>query len=385
MNRIVLRYRQELGYPATEKWDTNLHTPWLISNEEKETMSALLNDHVESLYKSGAIVNPLKLVKTMTRPLRPFWVTPERYLDETLDESYYNVICVSCSTLNFPGELNFDYISGAADDHEAWALNLNPRLYWKNHSEIISASEEVVSGLVAGIVGKDVFSNENHECEVLGNTNIHIGTRRAGRPPQCWEKFDVVLNVTNLHYDDMDRPPHGKKYLQMPVEEGKRDRSELERWMAVGIVFVALHAPKSRILIHCAQGRDRSVAVTMACIVLLCEMTNPLTFKESVSHLAQNGLHRFVFGQMMSREEECYRSSGLSRRLVDALLGRKGRDICLEWLRHELKLVDGALGTKVTLRVALQFVQQYRNNASPSRSTMQKLNRFFMSGEYEPS
>jgi hypothetical protein len=47
-------------------------------------------------------------------------------------------------------------------------------------------------------------------------------------------------------------------YLQLTVKEGKLDRTELERWMAVGIVFVINHAQqKRRILIRCAQGKGQ--------------------------------------------------------------------------------------------------------------------------------
>ena len=92
-------------------------------------------------------------------------------------------------------------------------------------------------------------------CNEIGTTGIFVGTRRSGRPPDCWDLYDAVLNVTAVEYDGMatlsrgggggavERGGAGRRlYLQMPVKEGKRDRGELERWMAVGLAFVLMNA-----------------------------------------------------------------------------------------------------------------------------------------------
>merc|ERR1719464_1661708 len=85
----------------------------------------------------------------------------------------------------------------------------------------------------------------------IGNTNIWIGSRRAGRPPECWSStgYDCILNVTVQEYAgivndskkrDVDRCHVNSKninsdgsgcnrthfYLQLPVKEGKRDKTQ---------------------------------------------------------------------------------------------------------------------------------------------------------------
>lgn len=78
-----------------------------------------------------------------------------------------------------------------------------------------------------------------------------------------------------------------------------------------------------------------------------------------------------------------YKASGLRDRVICGLLGFHGQNHLLQWVRHDRELSSEAhLATKETLRIALYLIQQDREKADPTRSTMQKLNRFFMSSNY---
>ena len=391
LNRIVQIYRKEMQLEPLEKWDTDLYTPSnVVSKQEHESILSLLNDRVEALQSSGAVVNPTKLVQTLTKPLRPYWVTPNDDI-EKLCFSYQDhspIFCVSCCSPSIP-HVDFDYIPGAADDEESWACKLKPHVFWENPSEILGDTEDgIAERIQSALSWQQHLDGGPSSFDWVGDTKLAIGTRRAGRPPECWEDFDAILNVTDSEYEHIADGTVGRKtwYLQLPVQEGKRDKLGLERWLAVGIAFIAIHSGK-RILIHCAQGRDRSVAVTMAAIVLLCELEKrPLKFRRNVETLTHEGLSSLAFSKQTDFEpsQETYRFSGLSKDLVEqTLMGRPGRDLIQRWLRQELHLANGELATKETLRVALHTIQQFREKASPSRSTMQKLNRFFMSVQHE--
>lgn len=87
-----------------------------------------------------------------------------------------------------------------------------------------------------------------------------------------------------------------------------------------------------------------------------------------------------------SEEDLPFKHSGLPRVCVENLIGRAGRDVFCEWFTRSFLgnlPANGNLATKASLRIALQAVHRYRQVVSPSRSTMQKLNRFFMSAEFE--
>jgi hypothetical protein len=76
-------------------------------------------------------------------------------------------------------------------------------------------------------------------------------------------------------------------------------------------------------------------------------------------------------------------SSGLSEKLIDHLLGREGRERLLCAVREKQDIsAKVPLASKESLRVTLHLIRQDREQAEPTRSTMQKLNRFFMSEAY---
>ena len=426
MNRIAARYRMEFGIEDEPRadWDIVLHTPdFVVPKEEHEEILALLDRKVESLFASQAIVDPKWLVSTLRKPLRPFWITPQHWdattttLTSACDEKqHYPLICINCSehrkkAVQGNGKQDFIYTPGAADDHESWARRLNPRQFWDNVDRIIlgAETEDATELVIDSIVERELKENEALEMlgidengprlfDTIGNTMIAIGTRRAGRPPECWQNFDAVLNVTDTEYRDVadqysalfatEQQPDRGYYLQLPVKEGKRDRSELERWMAVGAFFVWWHARlQRRTLIHCAQGKDRSVAMAMCIITLFCDLKYPVQWREGVWELPIDDLLT-TYNTGEGSLSYYYHCSGLRQHFVDGLLGRNGRDLLIEWVRRGLRPATLAqenfdipppLATKETLRVALLLIQQDHDKADPSRSTMQKLNRFFMS------
>ena len=131
-------------------------------------------------------------------------------------------------------------------------------------------------------------------------------------------------------------------YLQVPVAEGKRDKRGLERHLPAALRFAARHlSERRRVLVHCAQGRDRSCAVAIALLVA------------------------------------CYDDDGAALR--DDRAARVAAAADDGDLRALVRL-DEADGKRRLLR-ALHRVVAQRPEAAPSRNTLKKLHRFFMSAE----
>lgn len=425
LNRICAKYRTQLGLLLTKEWDNALYTPdWIVSKEERDTIEALIDTRVQELYDCHAIVDPKWLATTLVKPLRPYWITPQHdNLEDMRSNEYFAIVCLNASE-HYPNRLykqqqeGFWYTPGAADDQQEWARHLTPRLFW-NHVEQLLNGEEMTDNdtdlaidtlvqqeqLLQSSNGGDALVDESLQnlFDVIGDTKIAIGTRRAGRPPECWQHFDAILNVTDMEYDDIQQEAchsNEKFYLQLPVKEGKRDKTELERWMAVGILYCVMHAQQDRrILVHCAQGKDRSVAIVMAVIVLFCNSSYPVQWKDGFRNVSIVSDFMKVLDEPPDndvnamQEERMYKSSGLPKCLVNAFQGKSGRDAILDWVRIQFAGAnpsdddgiddDTLLATKETLRIALHLLRQDREKAEPTRSTMQKLNRFFMSGSYE--
>lgn len=419
LNRIAEIYRKDLGLPSLfSNADTRLILPtWIVPKTEQTTMHAAMDARVQELYQSQAIVDVPGFLSLMTKPLRPFWITPLHAELPTEDQTFFcrPIICCNASNVRLGGanesrivwreEGQFWYTPGAADDHESWARRLIPQLFWKREKEFSSSlllsNQETEDWIdkVMKMASSSSLSSQNEEednhdiCfDWIGNLNLAIGSRRAGRPPHCWKHFDAVLNVTNTEYDEMRESTNSddsKFYLQLPVEEGKRDKHELERWMAVGVLFCAIHArQKRRVLIHCAQGRDRSVAIAMAMMQLFCSPMYPLSWNWQV--LEASGYD--ILAIITDSQEEGERNvasmratqAGLPPYLASVLFYPAGRDKLLNIVRGHLgKSAGEPLASKESLRVVLHLIRQDREKAEPSRATMQKLNRFFMSDAYK--
>jgi tRNA A64-2'-O-ribosylphosphate transferase len=116
----------------------------------------------------------------------------------------------------------------------------------------------------------------------IGETNIAIGSRTAGepfcnvpdinqpvllgKPPTCWGVFDVIINCTTLEYPDICLTPCTKsQYLFLNIPEGKKGQHEILKAIPKALEFVGpfIRAGK-KVLVHCAQGKDRSVAIALA-------------------------------------------------------------------------------------------------------------------------
>jgi len=425
-NRVLLRLRQTyLGndqmYPpgyTQETWDIDWHVPTsLVSSQEREDVHSLLEDRVNTLLQSGAIVQPNQIIQWLQKPIRVVewrsdhgrWIQrgEEQGLDcpTMMDRScYYCIIACNPSmytatesndiqqqdqSLVFPKTNSFLYTPGAADDAESWARHweshdLRPQdscSYWI--SQLVTRTE----GQVDDYLDKHRSSSDCNETRTticyhsnIGQLSLSIGSRRAGRPPECWQSYEAILNVTTQEYSMGE----GHYYLQMPIPEGKRDKYGLETWLPVGLVFLMRHSGRRSCLVHCAQGKDRSVGVVLAFVMCACRLQYPLRALENVEWNLEM-LEREAIGESLveaSDEDELYKQSGLSSRLVSyLLLQEKGRDAFLRWVHNQTgrPMEDGPLATKESIRIALHMIRQDREVAEPTRATLQKLNRFFMS------
>ena len=451
MNRLATLYRPSHD-DAPTFWDDTLYTPsFMISEKEQARMEHSLQDSVGSLYQSGVILPyHQELLATLTKPLKCVWMTPENRDMDTIftttpnNEKYHIIVCCNASSVKnrkhprkrifqlptttnlstneTPKELSFTYVPGAADDQESWARHLTPTLFWKHATQLVCTGPDDLHQVIDDLVQHhrsthdsweldpttscDVVSSGSADC--LGKLGLWVGSRRASRPPECWKHFSAILNVTTEEYPTIkasvdEMTDRNRWYLQMPVAEGKRDKTCLERWLPVGLVFLIQQVQRivrqppqdaiprgDGILLHCAQGKDRSVAVAMAMVALFCPVDKfPLEWDtEAISKLSLDRLQTLAqsktteFGQVdHDNDTELYLQSGLSNSLVQVLSDPvMGHTLFLQWLHIELdRPLSQPFANKESLRVVFQMVRQDRCVANPNRKTLQKLHRFFLS------
>eukprot|EP00985_Skeletonema_marinoi_P011205 scaffold5306_cov92-Skeletonema_marinoi.AAC.4 len=344
MNRIVQQYRAEFRQldennqydeVGEDEWDTSLYTPAsIVSPEEYAEISSLIGSRVELLYSSKAIVNPSWLVSTLNKPLRPMWIvegqvqsyTNSLQLSSVEDEKYYTIIC--CNPSN--------YHEGSSSKNH---------IHWKNHS------------------GSDETSFGYYYTPGAADDDSEWGRNLS--PNLFWSNYTEYPDIQESIKEQQEQRQRNCFYLQLPVAEGKKDKIELERWMP----------QKRRVLVYGTKGRDRAVAVVLAFVVLACPPTYPLKLKETFAGFDIDTISQ----QQQGEADNIYHHSDLHLDLVDVLLDKNGRETFLHWMHNQASLPQEPFADKESLRIVLQLVTQYRENAETTRSTMQKLNRFFMS------
>jgi hypothetical protein len=92
--------------------------------------------------------------------------------------------------------------------------------------------------------------------------------------------------------------------------------------------------------VHCAQGKDRSVALVLALVVLVCPLVYPLHLRHGFEHWDLAAFPPITkpcrdTDERDDRAGDYYLRSGLSRALVDALLTETGMDSFLDWAHQQ--------------------------------------------------
>ncbi|KAI9090966.1 tRNA A64-2'-O-ribosylphosphate transferase [Phlyctochytrium arcticum] len=336
-----------------ERW-TKLYTlPSVVSPSEHAQITSLIPTLAQRLLNSPSVDFPA-LSCQLTCPLRPLWITPSSSLQSSLDmPGVFPVVLVSASRAVPDGveyQAGWTYVQGSGDDEEMWSGGLTPEVFWQHCKELLAtgsgaACEEKVQELVtqeqqsscpasASVESYLLPSRAGQPYTWLGTLPIAIGNRVSGRPPQCWQTFDLVINCgapewpelpsSGLESESISLPPQ-KRYVFLPIPEGKKGQHALYKLLP-SVLETVLPAIQQghRILIHCMQGKDRSVGITLAIL------TRYLT------------------------------AGTCPPAILDAKLPMRAV-------------------TKEVILDRLLLIQSHRHVASPTRATMQKVKEFFMS------
>eukprot|EP01135_Chromosphaera_perkinsii_P002563 Nk52_evm79s224 gene=Nk52_evmTU79s224 len=414
INRVVQRLQKK----SVDEWDVALHThPRFVSAVEHNEISTLLDVFVLK-FEEHMCERDAEILRKVAKPLRPLWITPATKYVEDIDlhaMEFYPIVCFSVSEVvttadGIVTKGNFNYIQGCADDHEAWSRGLTSSMFWK-HAAYLLENEKTCEERLREVINRskreelgeydhiEQHMDFNGTCgdmsqysdklnwdtgmppipksltkkvyfNAIGETGLFVGSRLASKPPHCFEEFDVIVNCCMFEYDAFlsENEMSQGRYLWLPIPEGKRGSKTLEKLLPVALIFIAKHlCEKRKVLIHCAQGADRSVTIAMAALMLLFSKDYSFSIPTSLQPFLDNSptlptrktISQFASCCQPSKDCTCLSTTPLINTLVE----------------------NAALSLQVSktqIAQTLAYITSHRSVASPCRHNLKALSRLFM-------
>ncbi|RCI01688.1 hypothetical protein CU098_010189 [Rhizopus stolonifer] len=255
-------------------WDTQFHSlPSAVSRSEHAQIEARIDSFVDKLVQSSIDLESLEQLK---KPLRPIWLTPQSYdalSPPVFDQEtpFYPVICLSASEAvasGYQSRPGYLYVQGSGDDQEAWSLGLTSLLFWEHHATIL-ANASTCEQAVRDIVALSRQEATKQEAEF---TTIQPTLLGIGNHASglCWQDFDVIINCSeHEHAENKGR----ENYLHLPVPEGKKGQIVFGSSIQKAIDFV--REPllnQKRILVHGRTGKDYAVGLLLSILVYFYDL-----------------------------------------------------------------------------------------------------------------
>ncbi|KAH0609870.1 uncharacterized protein H6S33_012416 [Morchella sextelata] len=238
--------------------------PQAVSDSEASSINKKLQGFVDDFLALGLDLTPIKRV--ITKPLRPIWITPDSPLPESppVFEEFIPLLLVTASQMVKGGGIEGEYIQGAGDDHEGWALEsgLTPALFWAHHKPLLAArNDDELLELTHAIVSSTTSTAGGGSTLVKPTSDIYIGAVGS----EGSDSYDIIINCTAT--------PLATKCqtIPFPVPEGKKGtkflRTELAGVMAAAEKCVAQGQEGRKVLVVCSSGNEVAPAVAL---VVLC-------------------------------------------------------------------------------------------------------------------
>ncbi|CAJ0551975.1 Ff.00g059540.m01.CDS01 [Fusarium sp. VM40] len=243
----------------------NLYLPAHLPATTHSQISALIPEFVSSLKSLN-----LNLPICLTKPLRPFWVTPDSSLPSPEDtasifDDYRPVICCTASRRVVGSEMDEGgYIQGAADDTEMWAYDLTAPLFWENLEELLVTPEAELPDLISKLVSEDATSKKDEGPRI--QLTPHISVCALPLPADSSECRIAITQDTT----PKDSWIQSKTYIQTGLGKNKLASRNLRTSLPDICDFAAKYLAsvtepdQQRIVVACESGKDLSVGVALA-------------------------------------------------------------------------------------------------------------------------
>ncbi|QYS94806.1 Initiator tRNA phosphoribosyl transferase [Trichoderma simmonsii] len=341
---------------------SNLFLPPYLPASTHSQITALIPTFLSSLKELN-----LTLPKSLTKPLRPLWITQDSSLpsppdsddddDEDQDQDqgvifqeYRPVICCTASRRVVGSEVDEGgYIQGAGDDTENWALGLTPDVFWANVSTFLSASEADAPDLIIKLVEE---AKAQRQSAPSGDANP------ATLPRKQLTSHLSVRAISPLDLSSPTTPPSQQQQSNECLILLTETPTPKETWLlSPTLLRVGLGK-------HKTASRNLRLALTEICSFATRFLQNHQQTKESdVASKAE------LLQVIVACDSGKDLSVGVALALSCYLFDDEGR----------FRVPDDKVAfTKTLVKMRLGAIMTVYPEANPSRSTLQSVNSFLM-------
>jgi tRNA A64-2'-O-ribosylphosphate transferase len=245
-----------------------------ISKNEANSMIKLIPEFAVRVLELGLISQDTLKQKLEGKYLRPIWVYPGQILpmDPPTYDEFLPVICCVASERHDDGVRKMDgytYVQGAADDHELWASELNPSLYWMHKDKLLdkTLSDDEILQMIDTLTLPMAVSHV--EGVVQLTEDLYIGQVVNDLTIEDIESYKTVVLLSEKYTSVIAE----YKVLRYPLECTKKGSNELRKHLPE--ILKQTQFPG---LILCESGKDLSTGVALA---LLCTRYNTQWSRQS--------------------------------------------------------------------------------------------------------
>jgi len=131
------------------------------------------------------------------KPLELVWETPDTALPASISEwtdRNLVVLCTASGRTSYERSMS-DYVQGAADDSESWALGLDAATFWKYNEQLLATSEHDLPMLIRSlVVESDLHAAPRKPVLIKPTSGICISNNAAIESE--YVNFDFIVSCS---------------------------------------------------------------------------------------------------------------------------------------------------------------------------------------------
>ncbi|KAK2807918.1 hypothetical protein FQN50_005160 [Emmonsiellopsis sp. PD_5] len=282
-------------FPEAEDYHAVQFPPDLLGKSEESQIEKRIGGFVLAL---KSLTLPLPSLKSqLKKPIRLVWATRDSFhpnSDPNSNPHHPNhnhnpnhnliILCSASRRVHGAEMSEGGYIQGAGDDSEAWACGLTPELFWEHREELFKRREEELAGFIEGLVERERCGLREVRGErVLVKPTGNVWVVRGGGGGGGDEEVELRIDCNGAVGDGDEgevgsrdtassSPEEGdSKILNLACPTGKLGSRHLRKVLEKVEQFVSTHLsrdPSQSLVVMCENGKDLSVGTVLMIICL---------------------------------------------------------------------------------------------------------------------